>query len=542
MSIPILTIGKNLSGVSVLKDKTSLITKLYPVGSGSTPSELALDMPPYWPPAQTLKYAFENAYGAYFTLPNPYSVYAGFTGSGDTLPPLFQVGRDTSTYFNINALTDHGSIGGMNSNASAGFITSANQAFAVIFHISYVWRPYSVAFQLQRLMSSIPVQWTTPPRFIVALYDTIPSTTVTINGVHLQVAGYQTPSCGPLVWCYGNLLSINSNEAQWYTFPVQTAEYPAGWYAWVIMPYPTSNTQWSQDDQLAIGAGQGTGAVTDSYDSVTFTGVAPGNWYIPFTGDGVSDPYHYQIACKMVNVDVGVTGQFKQAIPAQPGRYVFSASEYEPTDGWEAHQYVMHYRHAPYIINWDAYEKYGKFEGVYKDSSITTQAALLSVGSQYLKAVSEPAMTISLSAVDLYNIDPVKNWGEELVKGAEVHVIDDLMGLDEVCVITKIDKLDLTKPHAVDTLTLNNVHINAQKLLAQIATREKRMRNYLQGTTVEYPCTAVQLAASGMTAVTEFDIKDTSELIHSVRLNITPPSGATFVINIDGNPVFLEQT
>ena len=99
---PILTIGKNLNGVDVLKDKTNIITKLYPRGTGSPPSELTLDSPQYWPAAQALNVAWVDSAGsAYFTLPNPYSTYAGFTKSGDPLPSGYYVGFGSYDFVNL---------------------------------------------------------------------------------------------------------------------------------------------------------------------------------------------------------------------------------------------------------------------------------------------------------------------------------------------------------------------------------------------------------------------------------------------------------
>ena len=193
--------------------------------------------------------------------------------------------------------------------------------------------------------------------------------------------------------------------------------------------------------------------------------------------------------------------------------------------------------HSPYLINWDAYKKYGKYEGTLKDDTITTQAGLMAAGGQYLASVSEPSMTISLGAVDLYAIDPEKNWAEELTVGGEVRVIDDVIGLDEECIITKIDKTDLTQPHTIDTLTLNNVHINAQKLLAQIATREKKIHGYMQGQTVESPQVMAQAGDASTPVYMALSIRDVTTLTHGVKLSILPPGTSTFKIVIDGKSV-----
>jgi hypothetical protein len=197
--------------------------------------------------------------------------------------------------------------------------------------------------------------------------------------------------------------------------------------------------------------------------------------------------------------------------------------------------YPICYAHTPYLISWDAYEQYGLYEGPYKDDTLTTQTALLQAGAQYIQSMSQPSMTISLGASDLYDLDPVANWTEELYVGAPVMVIDDVLNLQQQCVITKIDKQDLTQPHAIDTLTLNNVHLSAQKLLAQLAKTHQKVRNYQQGQTVETPYTTSGSVSSGSPAEMTFYIRDATTLTHSVRLTIDTPG--SFQVYVDGNSV-----
>ena len=114
-------------------------------------------------------------------------------------------------------------------------------------------------------------------------------------------------------------------------------------------------------------------------------------------------------------------------------------------------------------------------------------------------------------------------------------VIDDVLNLQQQCVITKIDKQDLTQPHAIDTLTLNNVHLSAQKLLAQLAKTHQKVRNYQQGQTVETPYTTSGSVSSGSPAEMTFYIRDATTLTHSVRLTIDTPGA--FQVYVDGNAV-----
>ena len=197
--------------------------------------------------------------------------------------------------------------------------------------------------------------------------------------------------------------------------------------------------------------------------------------------------------------------------------------------------YIFHYLHTPYMIAWDAYDQFGKIEGTYKDDSVTTQNALYLAAQQYLMSASQPIMTISLSAADLYEMDPEKNWAEELYVTGLVRVIDDVLGFDADCLITKIEKQDLTQPHQIDTLTLNNVHLSAQKLMAQLSKTSQRTPKYLQGQTVETPYTTAGSASSGSPAEMTFSIRGTTTLTHSVKLTIDAPGA--FTLAVDGNSV-----
>jgi hypothetical protein len=313
---------------------------------------------------------------------------------------------------------------------------------------------------------------------------------------------------------------------------MQSEVYSIGWYAIVVMPYPTSNKQWSDTDYLSFGLSAATSQTGQSnYAAVCHNGVTPKNWVSPaqfmYTPTGDAS----QLAFQLRTYAADVTTQFKQSDGRYPGREVkLPMADYDPSA-----IYPIYYAHTPYLISWDAYEQYGLYEGPYKDDTLTTQTALLQAGAQYIQSMSQPSMTISLGASDLYDLDPVANWTEELYVGAPVMVIDDVLNLQQQCVITKIDKQDLTQPHAIDTLTLNNVHLSAQKLLAQLAKTHQKVRNYQQGQTVETPYTTSGSVSSGSPAEMTFYIRDATTLTHSVRLTIDTPG--SFQVYVDGNSV-----
>ena len=532
MSGPIMAVGKNLSGIDILKDRQQLITKLYPRGSGSTPSELALDNPGFWPAGTILEYNRSDATWAYFRLPKvngiECSTYLGDPGYGDGWPinANFCVSKNLNTMY--NSAWDSTALVPTRGN----YIWSPSDAQAMVFTTAAGGntkpaRIFDVSFVLQRIISDTPTQWATQPRFIVGLYSTTPSTSIP----GFQTAGYAVPFQGPLCWCYGNLLSIATDAPQWYTFPMQPAAYPLGTYAIVIMPYPTSNKQWSINDYLAVGTSTPTSNSAYHYAAVCHNGVAAKNWVSPAAYTGVPSGDAGQLAFKLRTYAADVTTQFKMSDSRYPGREVkCPIADYDPTA-----IYPFSYQHTGYLISWDAYEQYGHYEGTYKDDTLSTQTALLQAGAQYLQSMSQPAMTISLGASDLYDLDPVANWTEELYVGAPVMVIDDVLNLQQQCVITKIDKQDLTQPHAIDTLTLNNVHLSAQKLLAQLAKTHQKVRNYQQGQTVETPYTTSGSVSSGSPAEMTFYIRDATTLTHSVRLTIDTPG--SFQVYVDGNSV-----
>ena len=522
----LMNVGKNLNGLDIKNDYQGLCTKCYLRGAGSGDSELGLDNPQYWPAAQNIVLSHETAGAAYFQLPNPYSVYNGYTGDGQHLPSGFYVGRGTYDVYNLPYAPLSSTV--------FGHSLTATTAIAEMFYMSGSWRPFSVSLWLQRMLKAPGTQWTTQPRFIVGLYSTQPSVDVTGT----QKVGYYVPYQGPLVWCYGNLLSISTNGA-WYDFPLQTNLYPEGWYAIVITPYPTSNKQWGTigqtvvNDYLFVGGSPARPSGSLSYAEYTESGISQKAWAM-----WTASPLNWQLAFQLRVIETDVTSSFYQAYDEYPGRYIMSPQNQQATiapNGWSAYQWVFHYQHAPYIVNWPAYQQYGKWEGVFKDDSLTTQAALLTAGSQHIGTVSQPVETISLSAVDLYDFDPITYSGDELTYGGTVRITDEVLGIDETCIITKIAKNDLTQPHVVDTLTLNNVHLSASKLMAQLGKGIQRYPKYVPGATVETPYTIAGASSSDTPAQMTFTIRDSTTLTHSVRLTVDTPG--EFQIDVDGNPV-----
>ena len=514
-----MTIGKNLSGIDVKYDYSSLITKLYPRGAGSAPSELTLNNPPWYPSGDLSQLVFDHSDGshAHFRLAGDYSAYVGDPDYGDGWPinSTFYIGRGLSTAFNAQPSAPL---------TSLGIVGNTQTPVAEVVYLP-AGRVYDVSFLLKRYMVAPAPTWPAQPRFIVGLYSTTNVTDETGTLIH---APYQ----GPLTWCYGSLFSISTTPT-WYSFPLQSAAYPAGWYAVVLSVYNgvdswdkinKGNGGWS--DYLAVYMAP---VASGYYGLQSGGGVTPNAWWA-IRAPGATKQPQKSFAFQLRIVTTDVSNQFTMS-GKDPGRMVKTPiSDYVP-----GQPYIFHYQHTPHMIAWDAYDQFGKIEGTYKDDSTTTQNALYLAGQQYLMSASQPIMTISLSAADLYDLDPVKNWAEELTVGGLVRVIDDVLGLDAECVVTKIEKQDLTQPHQIDTLTLNNVHVSAQKLMAQLSKASQRSPKYLQGQTVETPYTTAGSASSGSPAQMMFSIRSGTTLTHSVKLSVDAPG--SFQISVDGNAV-----
>jgi len=207
---PVLRIGKNVSSIDIQVDYSSVITKLYPRGSGSDPSELNLNWPWYFPSGQKLVLYTTDSKYAYFRVPGEYSAYRQYWGDGANLPVQFFVGRGLKTY-------PQNPISG----GYPGVISTSGTAIAQVFFPTFDFRLYSVGFYLQRMISGSPPEWESPPTFTVGLYSCAGSSPGVVN----QMPGYFVPYQGPLTWCYGNLLSI-STTPQWYDFNLQANKYP----------------------------------------------------------------------------------------------------------------------------------------------------------------------------------------------------------------------------------------------------------------------------------------------------------------------------
>ena len=219
---PILTLGKNLSGINIKYDYANLVTKLYPRGSGSTPSELTLNNPSWYPSGDLSKLVLDHtdADYAHFKLGGEYSAYddRGY-GYGDNwaINPGYYIGRDIELIYDLPWDNAHATP------TRGAYIASPGDALAMMFEVGYSFRLYDVAFWLQRVITPPGTNWTTQPRFVVGLY----SATKSADIPGFQTTGYVVPYQGPLCWCYGNLLSISKNPA-WYHFPVARIAVLAG--------------------------------------------------------------------------------------------------------------------------------------------------------------------------------------------------------------------------------------------------------------------------------------------------------------------------
>jgi Protein of unknown function (DUF1142). len=197
----------------------------------------------------------------------------------------------------------------------------------------------------------------------------------------------------------------------------------------------------------------------------------------------------------------------------------------------------MSYLHEANLIDFDAYEKYGEITGTWTDSSLTSQYALVQGGSQYLQSVSQPEVSLTVSAIDLYAIDPYINWADEITLGSTVTVVDDVIGFQQECIVSKITRKNLDDPHDID-IQLNNVKLNTAKLLSQIESRQRVQPKYQQGATVATPFTSAVTGDKSNPATASFAIRDITKLTHSVKMTIMPTElTQAYKLVVDGNSV-----
>ena len=125
-----------------------------------------------------------------------------------------------------------------------------------------------------------------------------------------------------------------------------------------------------------------------------------------------------------------------------------------------------------YVVSTNAYNTFGRIEGVVDFPDIETPAALLTIANTYLSALQFDTMTLTISAVDLHNIDSSITPFKLL---DEVRCISLPHGMDAMFPIAAIE-IPLDKPESVTytmgkvaaTLTTKTAESN-HKVLTQIA-------------------------------------------------------------------------
>jgi len=99
--------------------------------------------------------------------------------------------------------------------------------------------------------------------------------------------------------------------------------------------------------------------------------------------------------------------------------------------------------------------------------------------------------------------------------------MDDVLGINTRCTITKINKPNLNHPHEIN-IQLDNVHMNAQKMLANLSNKQLTAPKYAGGQTVSTPFSVSAQADTATAAELYFDIREVSDLVHSVKLSVVP--------------------
>jgi hypothetical protein len=532
-TVPIIRIGKNASSIDMQMDYSTQVTKLFPRGAGSAPSELRFDNPNWAPYYPKLELVTTDSVFAYFRIPGDYTQYQGYRGEDTAIGggSYMFVGRGTYEVYNAWPQSPYNEYGYPHllvgeSGSGMGFLIDFPDPF----------RLYEIGLWLGHLQYwEENTRTIDTPRFLVGLYN---ATQVGSD------SGSDFPAWGPLVWnianldmlpAYSHLTSDVYNHIDYYTFPMQTAAFAAGRYAIVIYPYPNSDG-WGKgagnvsDRLLWANTGTDLVALHDNRSVLTSSGLSQLSWNAAYSSDAAainSGYYFKRPGANRVFCVGGDPGYKNWAVvwqqsamyktPEQPGRYVkCPVDHYDP-----AYDYYMFYYLSPNLTAWDQLDEHGIIEGTMKNDSIVSADALLNVGTQYLKSISQPVITLSLSISDLYDLDPSRNWTEELKLGGQVTVMDDVLGINTRCTITKINKPNLNHPHEIN-IQLDNVHMNAQKMLANLSNKQLTAPKYAGGQTVSTPFSVSTQADTGNAAELYFDIREVSDLVHSVKLSVVP--------------------
>jgi len=536
-TVPILRIGKNASSIDMQMDYSTQVTKLFPRGTGSAPSELRFDNPNWAPYYPKLELVTTDSVFAYFKIPGDYTQYHGYLGEDSAIGggASIYVGRGTYEEYNAWPSSPYNEYGYPHL-----LIGEAGSGMGFLIDFPDPFRLYEIGLWLGHLQYwEENLRAVDNPRFLVGLYTTGPPF---LFPEIPEAPGLVVPNHGPLVWnivdldsipAYSHLTSDVYNHMDYYTFPMQTAAFAAGRYAIVIYPYPNSDgwgTNTGTVSDRLLWANTGTDLVTkdDNRSVFTISGLGGNEWgpHISSNAAAIDSGYYFmrpganRVFC--VGTDPGYKNWavvWQQSTmyktPEQPGRYVkCPVDHYDP-----AYDYYMFYYLSPNLTAWDQLEEYGIIEGTMKNDSIITADALLNVGTQYLKSISQPVITLSLSISDLYDLDPSRNWAEEIKLGGQVTVMDDVLGINTRCTITKIDKPNLNHPHEIN-IQLDNVHMNAQKMLANLSNKQLTAPKYAGGQTVSTPFSVSAQADPDNEARLYFDIREVSDLVHSVKLTV----------------------
>jgi len=553
-SDPIMTLEKNISNVYAQSDFSTVVTELTARGVGQKPSELKFNNPNWYPPTQALQLMKTNSKSAFFKLPEYYQVYAGYTGDGQALPGTVTIGTGYGTYLSYAPTLQADVEGILKDNPAPPLppapycgwaIGQGNMAGAGITFTtpSAGLRVSDIDFLLYYEPRGSTSSGTNPTQFLVGIYT---ATKVTLNKNQPEQYSYWTPYQGPIIWYIGDLSMFTPNEWGWYSFPMQSALLPGDKpIAAVISVYPTTGANWNGAFLWVAHTEQYTGTTQPNDNGVGgcmaanpaySAGSNPNNWigwpgYYEIEYNGIS--YYIEYPAMKINIIThDITPDFSQSNDNDnPGRNMkLALSNYNPND-----TYYIHFQQAEYIIDWDAYAKFGKVEGTYKNDSLASQQALFNAASQYLSTISQPTFTISISAIDLFDIDPQKNWAEELSIGTTVRVIDPSIPLDFQCIITKITKNNLEQPHDIQ-IELNNLYTTAARSMANIHATAQTYPKYLSGQTVAAPYATAMYADSNNPATLYFEIKEGATLVPACTVSINPqPAQVVEPINTTTN-------
>lgn len=155
--------------------------------------------------------------------------------------------------------------------------------------------------------------------------------------------------------------------------------------------------------------------------------------------------------------------------------------------------------------------KYGIITQVWTDERITVAKTLMEIGAATLKKLEEPKITYE---IDLQTI----HSAGDLMIGDSVRVVSD--GIDEVMVVKKISKEDVTGQPLSGSIELGEGTIDIGDSVAELADRQRIAETYSQGAESIFTDSFVDNADPDHPAEVTFTIPENAVHVNEIRFDM----------------------